>query len=219
MVNTAMIFRITVLMFLMMTPVRAESTILCVGDSITEGAESFEVYRYPLYKKLKEAGFHFKFIGSKESTHDGVKLKHNGYGGKNTQFLNSNIEAIYKENPADFILLHSGHNSFAKDHPVKGIISATQGIISKIQRINPKAVIIVAQVITSGKLPKYSYIPDLNKEIKKLALEPTVMTVDMASGFNWETDTIGDKVHPNKNGAEKMALKWFEALSSFKERF
>lgn len=197
----------------------AESTILCIGDSITEGGTSFKVYRYPLNEMLKNAGFKYSFVGSKKNTQDGVSLKHNGYGGKNTRFLSENIEEIYKANPADFVLLHSGHNSFAKDKPVAGIISSTKQIISTIQRINPKAMILIAQVITSGKLPKYSYIPTLNKELNKLAIEPYVMTVDMADGFEWEKDTIADKVHPNKNGAQKMAKRWFEALSSFKYRF
>jgi lysophospholipase L1-like esterase len=38
------------------------------------------------------------------------------------------------------------------------------------------------------------------------------MAVDHATGFDWKTDTTKDKVHPNAQGAEKMASKWFEAL-------
>lgn len=197
----------------------AESTILCIGDSITEGGKSFKVYRFPLNRMLKNAGFKYKFVGTKENSRDGISLKHNAYGGKNTAFLSSKIEEIYKANPADFVLLHSGHNSFAKDKPVSGIVSSTKNIISTIQKMNPKAVIIIAKVIPSGKLPKYSYIPELNRELSKLAIEPFILTVNMAEGFNWQEDTVGDKVHPNKNGAEKMAKKWFEVLSSFKYRF
>ena len=214
-----MIRLIFIVAFISSNSLFAESTILCIGDSITEGGKSFKVYRFPLNKMLKNAGFKYSFIGTKKNSQDGVSLKHNGYGGKNTRFLSENIEDMYKTNPADFVLLHSGHNSFAKDKPVTGIISSTKQIISTIQKINPKAIILIAQVIPSGKLPKYSYIPKLNKELNKLAIEPYVMTVDMAEGFDWEKDTIADKVHPNKNGAKKMARKWFEALSSFKYRF
>ena len=207
------------IIFLTVLSAYGDTNILCVGDSITEGGGSFTVYRYPLYQKLKKAGFKFSFVGSKQSRHDGVVLNHNGYGGQNTQFLSSKISEIYKSNPADFVLLHSGHNGFAKNKPVPGIIASTKKIIESIHKINPKAVIIIAKVIPSGKLPKYSYIPALNEEIGKLADSQKVYTVDMAEGFNWKEDTIGDKVHPNKNGAEKMAQKWFDVLSSFKERF
>ena len=219
MVDGSMISRFFLIAFFGFTSVYAESTILCVGDSITEGSGSFKVYRYPLNDMLKKAGFKFKFVGTKSRKQDGITLSHNGYGGKNTKFLSDNIEAFYTANPADFVLIHSGHNGFAKDKPVKGIVRETEKMIATIHRINPKAVILVAQVITSGKLPKYSYIPELNKELGKLASKEKVLVVNMADGFEWEKDTVADKVHPNKNGAEKMAKKWFEALSSFKEKF
>ena len=198
---------------------KAESTILCLGDSITEGGKSFKVYRFPLDKLLKDAGFKYKFVGSKENSQDGVSLKHNGYGGKNTQYLRDNIQEIYEANPADIVLIHSGHNSFAKDKPVSGIVAATKGIIKEIQKINPRALILIAEVIPSGKLPKYSYIPKLNKELKKLSVEPYIMTVNVARNFDWKKETIADKVHPNSQGAQKMAQAWFEVLSAFPEKF
>jgi len=78
---------------------------------------------------------------------------------------------------------------------------------------------LVAQVIPSGKLPKYEYIPELNVELAKLPArlttkESPVIGVNMVAGFDWRTDTIGDHVHPNSLGAEKMATKWFEALTN-----
>ncbi|MCM8540131.1 MAG: GDSL-type esterase/lipase family protein [Lentisphaeraceae bacterium] len=214
-----MIKKLLTVLLLFFTSAYGESTILCVGDSITEGAGSFKVYRYPLNEMLKKAGFKFSFVGSKSRAQDGVTLKHNGYGGKNTKYLRDNIEEFYKANPAEFVLIHSGHNSFAKDKPVKGIVRNTAKMIETIHKINPQAIILVAQVITAGKLPKYSYIPELNKELGKLSSRRNVVVVDMATGFEWEKDTVGDKVHPNKNGAQKMAKKWFEALGLFKDKF
>lgn len=214
-----MISKVIIILLFLSFSLPAESTILCVGDSITEGSSHFSVYRYPLYQKLKNSGFKFSFVGSKQSKQDGIILKHNGYGGQNTHFLSSKIVEIYKANPADFVLLHSGHNSFAKNKPVAGIIASTKKIVESIHKINPRAIIIIAKVIPAGKLPKYSYIPALNEELDKLVDSQIVFTADMADGFDWKEDTIGDKVHPNKKGAEKMAQKWFEVLSSFKERF
>ena len=73
------------------------------------------------------------------------------------------------------------------------------------------------QAITSGKLPKYSYIPAVNTRLGEIAVElhttaQPVIIVDQATGFDWTTDTITDKVHPNASGGEKMAQKFFDAL-------
>ena len=110
-------------------------TILCLGDSITEGTN---YYRHILNDKLLEAGYCVSFIGPKSSEKSGVLLKHAGYSGKNTGFLDEHFEEIYREHPADIILLHSVHNSFAKHKPVKKIISGLESIIAKARKINSK---------------------------------------------------------------------------------
>ena len=78
-------------------------------------------------------------------------------------------------------------------------------------------VILLAQVIPSGKLPKYAYIPELNQALVLLARElhrpdQPVMIVDQYTGFDPQKDTIIDKVHPTASGAEKIATRWFVAL-------
>ena len=45
-----------------------------------------------------------------------------------------------------------------------------------------------------------------------------VLLVNQADGFDWEKDTVSDKVHPNAQGAEKMADRWFEALTEVQTR-
>ncbi len=204
-------------------PVKAKkTTIMPLGDSITEGSGgAFSVYRYPLMEKLLAAGYDVEYVGSKSTCP--VKnsplgeLKHEGYGGRDVGALDGMFKELYQKNPADIILIHAGHNQFADKGPVPGMIQHTKSIITTARSINPKVIILLAQVIPSGKLPKYSYIPDLNKALKTLAdelntKEQPVIIVDQNEGFNWETDTVGDKVHPNAKGAEKMAVKWFEAL-------
>jgi lysophospholipase L1-like esterase len=195
--------------------------IMPLGDSITEGGGGFVVYRYPLAEKLKAAGYDVEFVGSKttrakEDSPLGV-LRHEGYSGQNIQFLAGRFEEFYRQNPADIILLHAGHNQFAEALPVPGMLTTTRRIIDAARAINPKVTVLLAQVITSGKLPKYSYIPEYNAGLVGLAAEydkpdQRVILVNQAEGFEWETDTISDKVHPSAKGAEKMATKWFEAL-------
>jgi len=199
------------------TPLTKPVSILCVGDSITEGSDHFVSYRYPLWEKLFSHGYVIKYVGSKTTQARIGDINHEGYGGKDAEFLEQNIEKFYKANPADVVLIASGHNHDAAEKPIDGIVKADESMIRKILAIRPDAVVLVAQVIPSGKLPKYSYIPELNEAIAKTALrvDPSqkhVISVDLASGYDWKTDTIEDHVHPNAIGAEKIASRWHDAL-------
>ena len=189
-------------------PTPGKQTILAFGDSITQNG-----YRHALLPKLKAAKASFAFIGPLSD----ASPKHAGYGGKNTAHLRSITERIYQQYPADIVLLHSGHNSFAKDNPVADIVRDTEAIIATIHDINPKAVILLAQVIPAGKLPKYSYIPALNLALadsaKRLQVAGhRIILVNQAEGFDWQADTKPDKVHPNAKGADKIASTWLAAL-------
>ncbi len=203
-------------------PAENPVTIMPMGDSITEGSGgAFQVYRYPLMEKLLAAGYNVTYVGSKTTRplkgSPLGELHHEGYGGQSIGFLKGKFDELYGQNPADILLLHAGHNQFADQGPVPGMLRDTRTIIEKARAINPKVIVLVAQVISSGKLPKYSYIPEYNAALVDLVAElntpaQPVILVNQADGFNWETDTIGDHVHPNAQGAEKMAMKWFEAL-------
>lgn len=189
--------------------------IMPVGDSITEGGATFSNYLPLLAEKLRAAGIAFEFVGTRGT----AQLRHEGYGGKNVEFLAATVPAHFGKNPADIVLLHAGHNHFAEEQPIPGMLAATERLITSLRAANPKVVVLLAQVIPAGKLPKYSYIPELNTALAHLASRlhtpaQPVRLVDQATGFDWRTDTIPDLVHPNAAGAAKMAQRWFEALHS-----
>jgi len=192
-------------------------TILALGDSITAGGSSFHSYRGPLARMLQQAGFSVRWLGSQSTLQDEPQLHHEGYPGKPVEFLAANVQRIFRAAPADIILLHAGHNHNADEHPIPGIIASTRSIIEIARKVNPYVIIFLAQVIPSGKLPKYAYIPALNQQIGSLAAElntqgSPVILVNQAKGFDLQTDTIADHVHPNEKGAMKMARTWFNAL-------
>jgi len=197
--------------------------IMPVGDSITEGAKSFFVYRPILWEKLTTAGYAFEFVGSKKSESKHGPLAHEGYGGRNAEFLAVTAPANFKDHPADIVLIHAGHNHTVEEKPIDKIVGATEKMIASFRELNPHVTVLLAQVITSGKLPKYSYIPELNQALAKLAeklntpAQPVIL-VNQAEGFDPATDTIADKVHPNAAGAEKMAAKWFDALTKIMQK-
>lgn len=190
-------------------------TIMGLGDSIMEGGANFQSYLFPLWERLFTAGYQFDIVGPRVAKCRIGALNHGGFSGKKAEFLDAHIDSIYRQYPADLVLLHAGHNHFDTEKPVSGIIRAQESIIRKIQAINPDVKILVAQVIPSGKLPKYSYIQELNKDIAN-AIEKmhnaNVILVNQALNFDWQKHTISDKVHPNRAGAEQMAEVWFQAL-------
>ena len=171
----AKIFRRTVITFMFVVLAAAaradgpaRTTIMAVGDSITQGGEGFESYTAPLWSMLYGAGYAFDFIGPNSFTCRTGSVANCGYGGRTAEYLDSKIDSLYALYPADVVLLHAGHNHFAEEDPVGGIVAAQRSIILKIMARNPAAKIIVAQVIPAGKLPKYSYIPELNDRLAEM---------------------------------------------------
>lgn len=192
-------------------------SVLGLGDSITEGGPEFFSYLFPLDSLLKRAGYQPRFVGTRRSVQNGDTLYHAGFSGKTAEFLAVHVDSIYSAFPADIVLLHAGHNHFQEETPVPGIIQAQRAIIQSIKRINPEARVLVAGVITSGKLPKYAYIPGLNTAVKNMVDslgDPTVVFVDQNQHWNWTRDTIHDKVHPNRTGAGVIASNWFRAMTN-----
>jgi acetyl esterase/lipase len=191
--------------------------IMPVGDSITEGGSSFSNWRYPLWEKLYSAGYLVEYVGSRKSPSRIGDLFHEGYGGKNSAFLAANVPANFKKTPADIVLLHAGHNHFAEEKPVPGIVRDTEAMIAAFRAVNPKVIVLLAQPITSSKLPKYSYIPELHLALAELTERLTkpsspVIIVPQGDGFDPVKEAIADGVHPNESGARKMADQWFKAL-------
>lgn len=190
-------------------------TVLGLGDSITEGGPDFSSYLFPLDSLLKNDGYIMHFIGPRVSKFNDDTIHHSGFSGKTAEYLAKTIDSIYAGFPADIVLLHSGHNHFAEESPIAGIIQAQKKIIQVIKSRNPRALIFVAGVITSGKLPKYEYIPALDKEIEKMVNEmheASIVFVDQQQHWDWNIHTIADKVHPNKVGALVIANNWLNAI-------
>lgn len=191
-------------------------TIMGLGDSITEGGAAFTSYVYPLWEMLMQEGYtQCEMIGPRMSQCRIGTINHCGFSGKNVEFLNARLDSVYRAYLADIVLLHSGHNHFASEHPVPHMMTCYRQMEKTIHRINPKAVIIIAKVILSGKLPKYSYLPELNDSIGHWVAtmhSKRLLLCDMTAGWDWRSMTISDHVHPNPIGARLMASRWMEQL-------
>jgi len=200
-----------------------EYRIMAVGDSITEGGGTFSNWRYPLFEKLYTAGYFVEFVGTRSSPSRIGELAHEGYGGKTSTYLAATVPGNFKKHPADIVLLHAGHNQSSDQKPVPVILKDIEGLIGSFRAINPKVVVLLAQPIPSGKLPKYAYIPELQDELLKLGKrldrpDSRVVIVPQGKDFDPVKDTGADQVHPNASGAQKMAQRWFDALTGVLEK-
>ena len=218
--------KVLILCLGLLVPLHADQKvhrIMPVGDSITEGEGSFSNWRYPLWEKLYAAGYLIEYVGSRKTPSRIGDLHHEGYGGKNSGFLAATVPQNFKKHPADIVLLHAGHNQFADQKPVPQILKDTESLIRDFRSVNPKVTVLLAQPIPSGKLPKYSYLPELGRDLAQLAKrmdqqESRIVIVPQADGFDPAKDTVADLVHPNASGAAKMTARWFEALVGVLEK-
>ncbi|MCM8535436.1 MAG: GDSL-type esterase/lipase family protein [Lentisphaeraceae bacterium] len=209
--------------------------ILPLGDSITQGGKTGRnefTYRYPLFCKLKDSGVNFDFIGSlKTGLHKDAKWPnykdwkfdhdHEGHYGWKTQAILDKLPSWsekYKNAP-DIALIHLGTNDQKSKKPYENIAKPLEGIINHLRSLNPKVVVLVGHLnFNSGDAVKIRTA--VEKMAKKVSTKSSpVVTVHMYE--NWQpnpkktgADTF-DWAHPNEQGQEKMAVKWFDAMQPY----
>jgi len=222
--------------------------IMPVGDSITAGYtdnpdwdEPFNFgYRSGLYTRLKNAGYHFQFVGgspqpwnnqSGDPTRGGTVTPtfdlrtfgqdhHEGYGGTSIAATEGRMAAAIQTHHPDVILLMIGINGIGTGSP-----AALSSLINVIFTTDPEVRVIVAQIT-----PRATYNADLfnyNTYIRE-TLVPTVAangsrisTVDMYAMF---LANPGDRTsikpallanginHPTNAVYDQMAQVWFEGI-------
>lgn len=194
--------------------------IMPLGDSITQGNTQQDSYRRPLWHLLREAGYSVNFIGSEAGNFTGqapnpdFDMENEGhYGWKITDVL-PKLDGWLQAHVPDVVLLHLGTNDNGHSKPDE-ILANLEQVIVKIRAANPKATVVLAQVMTAwGDLVEVNRrIPELAKKLS--TKDSPVIVVDQSAGFDVRAgfDTV-DGCHPNASGEAKMAKCWFEALTT-----
>ncbi len=197
--------------------------IMPLGDSITG---SPGCWRALLWNKLQNGGFtDIDMVGTLPAQGCGVPYDgdNEGHGG----FLVTNV-ADQNQLPAwlsatrpDIVMMHFGTNDVWSNKPTDTILAAYGKLVDQMRASNPNMKILVAQIIPMNP----STCPEcaqravaLNSAIPGWAASKTtaaspIVVVDQWTGFSTSTDTY-DGVHPNDSGNQKMADKWYPALSA-----
>lgn len=199
------------------TPLR----IMALGDSITDGP----YYRFALMDRLDGAGCLYDFVGSQSDVDDGNERAgydpdHEGYGGWRADELREGVVEWTTAARPDVVLLHVGVNDLYASQSAGSTEQDIDGIIAGVRTANPAITVLLAQIIPGSGVE--AQVDDLNAGLLLLAGEldrpnSRVLLVDQNSGFDVLADTVEDNVHPNEVGGEKMADRWFDALTSISD--
>jgi lysophospholipase L1-like esterase len=198
--------------------------VMALGDSITG---SPGCWRALLWQQLQQAGkaSSVDFVGTLPPqgcgfTYDGENEGHGGFLATNVADQNQLVGWLAATDP-DVVMMHFGTNDVWSNRPPATILAAFTKLVGQMRASNPAMKILVAKIIpmNPGSCAECAQrVIDLNAAIPAWAAATTtaaspVTVVDQWTGFNTATDT-GDGVHPNAAGDQKIASRWYPALTA-----
>ncbi|MCW2878007.1 MAG: hypothetical protein JWQ95_2107 [Sphaerisporangium sp.] len=217
---------IGVLAYMMVAPApphrAATVKIMPLGDSITG---SPGCWRALLWNKLAQGGHTgLDFVGTLPPQgcsvpYDGDNEGHGGALVSNVADQNQ-LPGWLSATKPDIVMMHFGTNDVWTNHPTATILTAYGKLVGQMRASNPYMKILVAQIIpmnpsTCSECGRRAVA--LNAAIPDWAQGTTtaqspIVVVDQWTGFSTAADTY-DGVHPNSTGDQKMADKWYPALT------
>lgn len=192
------------------SPVR----VMPLGDSITAGSNSsgsvlYGTYRTELFSMLSLSGYNVDFVGSATDRHPGsLDLNHEGWPGYTTWQIRNNLPGYLSMNTPELILLHIGTN---------GVTTAIDGFRSLLDRralLGSRIPAVVARIVDEQVInpDTNTYNALLETEVNgRISAGERLFLTSMTGILAPSTDYYNN-LHPNSQGAEKMATVWFDQL-------
>lgn len=196
--------------------------IMPLGDSITG---SPGCWRAILWNRLQDSGYRdIDFVGTLGpqgcgQPYDGDNEGHGGALVTNVADQNQLPGWLAATDP-DVVLMHFGTNDAWSGRSTSAILAAYDTLLNQMRANNPRMRVLVAQIIpmNPGTCPQCGQrVVDLNAAIpgwaaSRSTAQSPVVVVDQWTGFSTASDTY-DGVHPNASGDQKMADRWYAALT------
>jgi len=224
---------------------KVTKNILTIGNSITNGTDKYNSYRRALWKKLHDAGFNFDMIGSWDRHHMGgdvpdpdFDMDHEGHSGWNSadimdppawDSVRGNIKRWLQTYTPDVVLIELGTNDVFQCRKEDEVIRDLDKLISMLRSKNSQVHIFVSNIIPLGSAwttknlchtkPYGELIGDLNNRLTEWIPRITqphspAILVDQFSGLD-PNRHMYDDIHPNTEGEEIMAQRWFDAIRPY----
>ncbi|MFF5563161.1 cellulose binding domain-containing protein [Streptomyces sp. NPDC012623] len=197
--------------------------IMPLGDSITG---SPGCWRSVLWNRLQDAGHtSIDFVGTL-----GPQGCSQPYDGDNEGHGGALVTAVAAQNQLpgwldathpDIVVMHFGTNDVWSNVDPERILAAYDTLVGQMRASNPDMRILVARLIPmnpSSCAECAQRVVALNSRIPDWAAgrstsRSPVIAVDQWSGFSTADDTY-DGVHPNSSGDDKIAARWYPALTA-----
>ena len=198
--------------------------IMPIGDSITEGKNGQNTYRYFLYQYLVDNGFDVDFVGARTGVFGGGEPDPNydrdhcaHWGWRSDEFIEYGFSVWAPQYPTDIALIHLGTNDMRLGYDVGHTLLQFSRIIELLRTANPNVIVFIAQIIPARG--SNFQIDALNAAIPTYVESVTteaspVIVVDQNTGFSENTD-LADGIHPSTPGEIKMAGVWFNAIAPY----
>lgn len=217
----------------------AQTRILPLGDSITQGGQGFASYRYALWFQLEQAGHDVDFVGQQNTLFGGgapnaaaypaylssFDRDHEGHWGWRTDEIAGIALAVASAAQPDIALVHLGTNDIGQQG-VAGVANANthlRSIVAQLRAAVPDVTILLARVIPIGPGTSYAanaaQVAPLNAVIDAIATDldtpaARVLVVDQNAGFDVGTMMQTDGLHPNLAGEARIADVWRAKLAT-----
>ncbi|WP_438015761.1 SGNH/GDSL hydrolase family protein [Sorangium sp. So ce315] len=214
-------------------PASGSCKIMPFGDSITQGFNVAGGYRAPLFHLALEANHDITFVGSASDYSvpmvDGVTFprNHEGHGGWTIEGNNGIAKLVDTSIPnyqPHIITLMIGTNDINGNINVADAPNRLGKLLDSIFMRDPNILVVLAQIVptrtesTNNTIKAYNAaMPDLVST--RVSRGQHIVLVDMYTAFtndaNYKQALLGDNLHPNQAGYNRMADVWFQALSPY----
>ena len=201
----------------------------CKKDNEQEN-NSYESYRYELWKNLVDNNYNFDFVGRQkdygtyeEYSGEEFDNDHEGAGGYESEDVLATIDEILAAiSSPDIVLLSIGGNDLLDggnlpSEPIANIVE----IVGKLQSHNSNITVFLEQIAAANAETMTNSLTttlnDFNSQISSIADSLTtssskVIAIDMYSNFR--ESYLADDVHYNEAGAKFIADIYFGGIQS-----
>jgi len=200
-------------------PASEPCKILPLGDSITDGIGFSGGYRVELFSLALADDHSITYVGGSMNgpqTVDGQPFprNHEGHSGWTISQIDGIVPSPALGPDPHIILLHIGTNDMYQG--ANGATDRLETLVDAILADQPNSLLVVSSIIPFPGAT--SAVSTFNAAVPGIVMERAnagkhILYVDQFTGF--PTSELGDGVHPNQAGYERMARKWYEAISDY----